>query len=141
MIALIGGVIDLVNTWLSARKEKASAKSRLKLAEINNKAKHIENSENRIHEWDMASMLNKDKLLRRVTLCIFSAPFVVAIWWPTVVHDYFASIEGSIPQWWVTMFVTMVGTVWGLHASKNALLAIINALNERKKIKLERPFK
>lgn len=60
---LVGGVVDYVKTGQEIKK-----------AEKENKARLMRDTASNNHEWEMASLRDKDRWLRRISFSMFSAP-------------------------------------------------------------------
>jgi len=80
------------------------------------------------HAWEMASLADKDKWLRRISFSMFSAPFVWALFDPVGVETYFTIALSSVPSWWLEMYGAMVGGVWGISALKNTMPALVGGV-------------
>ena len=87
---LISGVVDYVNTGQEIKK-----------AEKENKARLMRDEKSNNHAWEMASLADKDKWLRRLSFGMFSAPFVWALFDPVSVETYFTIALSSVPEWWL----------------------------------------
>mgnify|MGYP003142201492 FL=1 len=97
---LVGGVVDYVKTGQEIKK-----------AEKENKARLMRDTASNNHAWEMASLADKDKWLRRMSFGMFSAPFVWALFDPVGVETYFTIALSSVPEWWLELYGAMVGGV------------------------------
>tara|TARA_R110000823_G_C15558907_1_gene460249 strand:- start:118 stop:513 length:396 start_codon:yes stop_codon:yes gene_type:complete len=114
---LVGGVVDYVTTGQEIKK-----------AEKENRARLMRDKQSNNHDWEMASLADKDKWLRRISFSMFSAPFVWALFDPVGVETYFTIALSSVPSWWLEMYGAMVGGVWGISALKNTMPALIGGV-------------
>ena len=114
---LVGGVVDYVKTGQEIKK-----------AEKENKARLMRDTASNNHEWEMASLRDKDRWLRRISFSMFSAPFIWALFDPVGVETYFTIALSSVPEWWLELFGAMVGGVWVVSALKNTMPALVNGV-------------
>jgi len=114
---LVGGVVDYVSTGQEIKK-----------AEKENKARLMRDTQSNNHEWEMASLADKDKWLRRISFGMFSAPFIWALFDPIGVETYFTIALSSVPSWWLELYGAMVGGVWGISALKNTMPALVGGV-------------
>ena len=114
---LVGGVVDYVKTGQEIKK-----------AEKENRARLLRDTQSNNHDWEMASLSDKDRWLRRISFTMFSAPFVWALFDPTGVEVYFTIALSSVPEWWLELYGAMVGGVWGISALKNTMPALVGGV-------------
>ena len=114
---LVGGVVDYVRTGQEIKK-----------AEKENRARLLRDTQSNNHDWEMASLADKDKWLRRISFGMFSAPFVWALFDPVGVETYFTIALSSVPEWWLELYGAMVGGVWGISALKNTMPALVGGV-------------
>ena len=105
----------LVGDWTAARQDKRA----IKKAVTENKIRLAQNEQSHNSEWEMAQLQGKDTLLRRVSFLLMSAPFVIAVFDPASVHDYFTVALAVVPQWYQWAYVSILGAIWGIAAFKN----------------------
>tara|TARA_R110000751_G_scaffold47518_1_gene106355 strand:+ start:4859 stop:5254 length:396 start_codon:yes stop_codon:yes gene_type:complete len=114
---LIGGVRDYVSTGQEIKKAESANKARLLLDSQSNNS-----------EWEMASLTDKDRWLRRGSFSMFAAPFFWALYDPAGVEQYFTIALAAMPDWYVQIFCSMVGGVWGISALKNTAPALVGGI-------------
>lgn len=114
---LIGGVRDYVSTGQEIKKAESANKARLLLDSQSNNS-----------EWEMASLTDKDRWLRRGSFSMFAAPFFWALYDPAAVEQYFTIALAAMPDWYIKMFGAMVGGVWGISALKNTAPALVGGI-------------
>lgn len=114
---LIGGVVDYVSTGQEIKK-----------AEKENRARLLRDTQSNNHDWEMASLSDKDKWLRRMSFGMFSAPFIWALFDPVGVETYFTIALSSVPSWWLELYGCMIGGVWGVSALKNTMPALVGGV-------------
>jgi hypothetical protein len=114
---IIGGVRDYVSTGQEIKK-----------AEKENRARLLSDKQTHNSEWEMASLTDKDKWLRRGSFTMFAAPFFWALYDPAGVEQYFNVALSAMPEWYIQIFCSMVGGVWGISALKNTAPALIGGV-------------
>tara|TARA_R100001082_G_scaffold105887_1_gene78331 strand:- start:3322 stop:3720 length:399 start_codon:yes stop_codon:yes gene_type:complete len=114
---LVGGVVDYVKTGQEIKK-----------AEKENKARLMRDTQSNNHEWEMASLSDKDRWLRRISFSMFSAPFIWALFDPVGVEVYFNIALSAVPEWWLELYGCMIGGVWGISALKNTMPALVGGV-------------
>ena len=114
---LVSGVVDYVKTGQEIKK-----------AEKQNKARLMRDTQSNNHAWEMASLSDKDRWLRRISFTMFSAPFVWALFDPVGVEVYFTIALSAVPEWWLELYGAMVGGVWGISALKNTMPALVGGV-------------
>ena len=124
---ILGLIAAPVKIWLQTRKEKAQAKANLDIAVINNKARLASDKQSNNHEWEMASLQDKDKGLRYISYSIFALPILITVTVPEHGAEIFNNLE-LVPDWWVKTFVSINGGVWGVIELKRAAPALISAI-------------
>lgn len=123
-IPILGPIVNIANTWLEGRQK-------LQQAEVNNRARLLESEASHNSEWEMAQIVDKDKWLRRISFSILSAPFLYAAYDPFVVKDYFEIALSTMPEWYIQMYVAVIGSVWGISAMKNTLGGVLGAMRKK----------
>ena len=132
MITWITGLFGIGKQWLSGVQEKQKAQLKIELAEKENRARLLKDIESNNHEWEMANLTDKDKFLRRFSFFMFALPFIWAAFDPEAVQQYFDVALGSMPEWYIQLFASIVGGVWGFAALKNTLPSIVNSFKRDK---------
>lgn len=125
MISILAG---LAKPILNGAVNYFQSGQEIKKAEIENKARLMRDTETNNHEWEMASLADKDRWLRRISFSMFSAPFIWALFDPTGVEVYFTIALSSVPEWWLELYGAMVGGVWGISALKNSMPALVGGV-------------
>ena len=97
-------------------------------AEAENTARLLRDDHNHNSSWEMASLRDKDKWLRRLSFAIFSAPFFWALVDPAGVRAYFSVALEAMPEWFVRTYMTMVGGIWGVSALKNTVPGLLGGV-------------
>jgi len=106
------------------------SKQEIKAADAKRRAELISDRQSNNHEWELANLADKDKFLRACSFAIFVAPFVMCIFDPVAVEEYFTVGIKSVPDWWQKTFVGITGSVWGIASLKNALPAIVSGVKK-----------
>lgn len=118
--------------WFSNRGEVSAAKHTRELAVINNQARLASSEESHNHEWEMASLKNQDTSLRWCSFWLFATPILVTVIWPEKGAAIWTNLE-LVPQWFVTVFISMIGGIWGIVELKKAIPAILAGTGFSKK--------
>ncbi len=126
--SIVNGVIGFFTKKSEARTKIKEAKLGIKLADMNNKARLLNDEGSNNHEWEMANLTDKDKWLRRISFAMFSAPFIWALFDPAGVKAYFEIALAAMPEWYIQLYAAMVGGVWGFAALKNSIPAIVGGV-------------
>ncbi len=104
----------LIGDWTAARE----AKREVKKAVTENKIRLAQNEQTHNSKWEMMQLEDKDELLQRISFFLLSAPFVVAIFDPLAVRDYFTIALASVPDWYQWAYVSILGAIWGIAEFK-----------------------
>ena len=114
---LLGGVVD----YVKGRQEIARA-------EAKTRARLIADREKYNADWEMAQLADKDKWLRRISFGLFSFPIIMAYADPQAVKQYFDVALSAMPEWYIKVYLAMVGGIWGVQELKRALPALAAGL-------------
>lgn len=120
MINLITGLFGIGQQWLENRKEKTQAKHKRELAVINNQARLAQSEKEHNHAWELASLQDKDKLLRFISYFMFTSPIMITVVSPQHGAEIFTNLD-SVPPWLVQSWVAINGAVWGIASLKNVV--------------------
>ena len=123
---LLRFISEPITTWLKNRGEVKKAKHTRNLAVINNQARLASDKESHNHEWEMASLENQDTSLRWFSFWLFALPILITVISP----EYGAVIWVNlvlVPQWFVTVFISMIGGIWGIVELKKAVPQIVSS--------------
>lgn len=125
MIGIIGSILSPI---IGGVRDYVSTGQEIKKAEKENRARLLRDKQSNNAEWEMAALTDKDKWLRRFSFGMFSAPFFWALVDPVAVEQYFNVALSAMPEWYVQIFCSMCGAVWGLSALKNTAPALIGGV-------------
>lgn len=131
LLSVLGIVSKPITKFLDNRKEIKSAEHKRDLAIIENQARLAISTEENNHSWEMASLQDKDRWLRRFSFVLFTSPVFVAILSP----DHWAHIKlqlDQIPTWMLQIWFYMISGIWGISALKDAVPQIISSIGKRK---------
>jgi len=134
MLGILTSIATLATTWFEGRNEKAKGKIALDKAELDNKIRLMLSTQEYNKEWEIAQIRDKDKSLRWFSFILMSAPFIVALFDPQAVNNYFTVALAGVPDWWIKAYMGIVGAIWGLSSLKNITPAIINSFKKNKQI-------
>jgi len=132
MIPLITGLFSIGKQWMENKKEVKQAKHKIKIAGMENRARLLRDKQSNNHDWEMKVLEGKDSLLQRFSFLMFSLPFIVAMFDHEKVKDYFDVGLSSMPDWYIQIFVSIIGGVWGFAALKDSIPNIVTALKRKK---------
>lgn len=130
--SLIGSVVNLGSTWLTGRNERQKSKIEMDKAEAENIARLLRDKESNNSAWEIATLRDKDKLLRRTSFVMFAAPLVLAMFDPSAVKEYFDTAIQSMPDWWIKSFMGITGSIWGLSSLKNIVPSLLDSFRKGK---------
>jgi hypothetical protein len=123
--SIFGPIIDFFSDWFSKRQELKAEKWRTKMEIEKNKQRLARDQQNYNHEWEMANLTDKDKILRWVSFILFTSPFLVAMFAPHHMEVYFTKSLSVIPEWWKKTYMAMMGGIWGLSSLKNVVPSLV----------------
>lgn len=129
---LLSGTVDFIKSWFLGKQEIAKKKQEMLMADLENRARLLRDRETFNHEWEMASLTDKDKWLRRVSFLMFAMPFFVAIFSPDYVKHYFEHALSSLPDWYIKIWIGINGSVWGISQLKNYIPQMISNVRKPK---------
>lgn len=121
---------NLFSGWLQGKQEIQKAEQNRQLAAMENQARLLRDTQSNNQAWEMAQLTDADKILRRSSFVIFSAPFIVAIISPNAVAHYFTIALSSMPLWYIQTYMGIIGAVWGISSLKNAIPQILNLVKK-----------
>ena len=116
-------VTAVINGFVDIKK----AKHARKLAVINNQARLASDKESNNHEWEMASLQDKDNGLRWCSFWLFALPVVVTVITPEYGAEIFTNLE-IVPEWFFQTLIAMIGGIWGITELKKAAPQFIAAI-------------
>lgn len=128
MLPIIGPIFTAISTFFTWQKEKAVMRHKRDIAAIEANVKALDNAQTSLSYWETAQLKDKDKFLRRFSFLLMTTPVVYAIIDPDAVKYYFDVALASMPEWYLKLYVGVVGAVWGIHASRDAILGLISVL-------------
>ena len=116
-----------LTVWLKNRGETKAAKHTRGLAVINNQARLANDVQSNNHEWEMASLQDKDNALRWFSFCLFALPIIITILAPEYGAEIFENLT-IVPEWFFQTLIAMIGGVWGMTELKKAAPQFIAAV-------------
>ena len=118
VVEVVGGAYT---SYQDGRTKIKKAKIDMHVAEIENKARLLRDEGSHNHEWEMASLKDKDKWLRRVSFAIFVWPITpIGVLFPETVAEYYTMLS-FIPEWNLQIIMIMIGGVWGVSELKQTI--------------------
>lgn len=130
--AAISAVGGLAKTWLRNKGEQIAASGKVKLAELNNRARLLEDKQSNNHAWEMASLRSSGKALKWASFILFTLPILVTVVGPFVgagagVDQMWQNFR-QVPEGWMTVYYSMTGSIWGVATLKDTGPAMINGV-------------
>lgn len=118
---VIGGVLGIGKSYMSRKKEESEAKHALRLAELNNKCKLMQSSQEYNQTWEMNALKETGKFLKIFCFMMFSIPIVMNMFFPYFGLDSTLMWVGlkQCPDWWVKIFTSACGAIWGCMELRN----------------------
>lgn len=117
-ITAVGGFIKDV---FVRKYEVSKARHEVELA-VEQRKKELALKEGEFDELVVSGALARtDGLLRRVSYSLLTAPFIVAIYDPSLVAYYFNTAIAAVPDWYAMMYFGMIGAIWGLPELVNRI--------------------
>lgn len=126
-------VVGLLKDWWSDRQTLAKEKFQTKLQIQKNKTQLAMSENEYNHDWEMANLADNDKYLRYISFALFSMPFLVALFAPHAVQNYFTHSLSSVPMWWQKTYMGMMGGIWGIASLKNMLPSIAQGMRKKRR--------
>jgi hypothetical protein len=133
IMAFLSAIGEPLATWMSNRQKLNAEKFLTKMEIEKNKQRLAADKASYNHDWEMANLADKDKALRWISFILFSLPFVIAMFAPEHVKNYFDTSLNAIPVWWEKTYMGMMAGIWGISSLKNALPAIVDGLPKPKR--------
>lgn len=130
MLPIITTVGGWIATWFTNKQALNVAQQNTLLSIEQAKADLAMQDGKYESEWELASLSQQDKWIRRFSFLLFTAPFLVALYSPEAVKHYFEVAVASVPLWWQQVYVGITGGVWGISSLKNVVPSFINLLKK-----------
>ncbi len=130
--AAISAVGGIAKSWLSNKVEQTKAEGKVKLAELNNRARLLEDKNSNNHAWEMASLKSSGKALKWASFVLFTLPILVTVIGPFVGAG--AGVEqmwqnfNQVPDGWMTVYYSMTGSIWGVATLKDTGPAMVSGI-------------
>lgn len=125
---MISMLVGLVTQGLGMFSDKLKHGRKLKEAEVNNRARMLEDTQSNNHEWEMANLTDKDKWMRRISFGMFTWPFIWIYFDPAGAQAYFQILDTFLPEWYKQTYMAMTGGIWGISALKNAVPSLVSGV-------------
>ncbi|MDD9873996.1 MAG: hypothetical protein OXU22_00470 [Gammaproteobacteria bacterium] len=130
--AAISAVGGIAKSWLGNKVEETKAKGKVKLAELNNRARLLQDKNSNNHSWEMASLKSSGKALKWASFTLFTLPILVTVVGPFVgagagVEQMWANFN-RVPDGWMTVYYSMTGSIWGVATLKDSAPAMVSGI-------------
>ncbi|WP_287796257.1 hypothetical protein [Idiomarina sp.] len=110
---LIATGIGLVTDWLAGKREKAQAQTKAEIKQLDNAS-----------AWEIAALKGAGKFLRLVSYSMFGLPMVITVISPEHGQKIWDNLQ-TVPEWYLTTFISINGAVWGIAELKRPISAIM----------------
>lgn len=130
--AALSAVGGIAKSWFNNKVEETKAKGKVKLAELNNRARLLEDKNSNNHAWEMVSLKSSGKALKWASFSLFTLPILVTVVGPFVGAG--AGVEqmwknfNQVPEGWMTVYYSMTGSIWGVATLKDTGPAMLNGI-------------
>ena len=129
---MLGVVGSLVSALVGGVSDHFKDKRALKKAEVDNKIRLMQSEQSHNQDWEMASLQDKDKWLRRISFAIFILTITpIAAIAPEWIIEYYAALK-VIPEWNLQLIMIMIGGIWGVAELKQSLPGIVGFIKGSK---------
>lgn len=120
-------LISPVTQWLKNRGEVKAAKHKRELAIIDNQARLAISEQSHNANWEMESLRGNSQVLRLICFIQLAVPITITCITPEHGAAIFSNLE-RVPDWFVQLYMIVVGAVWGIHEFKQAAPSVIGAV-------------
>ena len=121
--AIVTGITTLFG-WL---KERAQKNQDLKIAEIDAKKEMVLSKQMAIAQWELAQLVDKDKILRYSSFLLFSSPFWSGFMGPSF-HHYMIGLWQSLTPFQENILAMICASVFGRKTIPNFIGGTIQAV-------------
>lgn len=127
--AFFSFISEPIVQWQKNRAAEKQAKHNRNMAVINNQARLASDTQSNNHEWEMASLQDKDNALRWCSFWLFALPIIITVIWPEHGNGIWSNLA-LVPKWFVQTFVAMIGGIWGIVELKKAAPQFLAAIKD-----------
>lgn len=120
-------IISGITTLLSWLKARAKATQDLKIAEINARRDMVLSRQMNVAQWELAQLVDKDKILRYSSFLLFSSPFWSGLFGPGV-HNYVLGLWNSLSMFQENILAMICAAVFGRKTIPNFIGGTIQAV-------------
>ena len=113
-----GLVASLFSGFADDYQKGREHKRKISDAVTKNKIRLAESDQTHNQNWELEQIQGKDKLLRRMSFLLMSLPFLIAIFNPEAVRDYFLIALAAVPEWYQWAYMSILGAIWGVSEFK-----------------------
>ena len=103
-----------VSRWLTNRKAIQEKRLDVKLADLENQARLLRDTQKANTTWETEQIRQADKFARRFLILALSSPFIVGWFAPERALAYFHFLSQA-PTWYTGLFVSVTMAVFGLR--------------------------
>jgi hypothetical protein len=129
---VLGFMSAPVTQWITNKGETSKAKHKKNLAIINNQSRLAQSEGEHNHEWEMESLKGNPPWLRVVCFIQIALPLNLSVINPELGESIWAGLA-QVPDWYVQLYMIVIGSVWGIHEFKKAAPSVIAAVLGKKK--------
>jgi len=126
LLPVLDFIAKPVTQYLKNYGEINKAKHDRDLAIIENQSRLAADRETYNHQWELESLKGNSHYLRIACFIQLALPLTITCVWPEKGQDIFRNLE-AVPQWFVQLYMIVIGSVWGIHEFKSAAPQVIGA--------------
>ena len=133
MIGILASTVGgIAKEWLANKSERSRAKGKMKLAEINNRARLLGDAASNNHSWEMASLRSSGLALKWASFSLFALPILFTVVAPffggnAAVAEMWDNFE-RVPSGWMRIYYAITGGIWGIAALKDAAPGLVSGV-------------
>ncbi len=113
---IFGPVIALVKTVANGWLGHIKAKQQLRAAVVTRKLEMIADKQHYNEQWELAALQDSDRLIKRLSFLLLSAPLITSIFMPAQTESYITHVLGTLPVWYTTAYMGMLSSIWAVKS-------------------------
>lgn len=113
---IFGPVIALVKTVADGWLGHIKAKQQLRAAVVTRKLEMIADKQHYNEQWELAALQDSDRLIKRLSFLLLSAPLITSIFMPAQTESYITHVLGTLPVWYTTAYMGMLSSIWAVKS-------------------------
>lgn len=131
-------IFSPITEWQKRKTEKVKLTHNMEMADLKFRTGLISGRESHNQKWEIEALkVKKRSPMQWISFIVLGLPFIIAWFNPALVATYFAVSIKVIPEWYIKLFVSILGVVWGIAQLKNVSAGVNEALLSRKAANIE----